>query len=356
MGGPLTRREVEVHLGILTGGGDAPGLNAVIRAVVYRAAAGGHDVTGFLRGWKGVLENVTRRLGIEDVRDIQKVGGTILFSSRTNPLKKENGLQTIAETLKSNGIDCLIAIGGEDTLGVANKLSAAGIRVLGVPKTIDNDLNATDCTFGFDTAINRVADCLDQLETTAKSHERAMVVEIMGRHAGWMALHGGIAGGAHVILIPEASFDTNEVCEILKKRWAEGRRWALVAVAEGAMDEDLAEHVMHAEARDAFGHVQLGTGMGIGPILAHAIEDRTGIETRHVVLGHLQRGGPPSAFDRVLGTRLGARVVEMAERGLTGKMVSLRGGEMAEVDLAEAVGTLRSVPLEQYRMAQIFFG
>jgi phosphofructokinase-like protein len=342
-------------LGMLTGGGDAPGLNAVIRAVVYRAISGGHRVTGFLRGWKGVLEDNTRPLGIEDVRDIQKVGGTLLLSSRTNPLKRENGLQTIAGTLQKNGIDCLIAIGGEDTLGVASRLSAAGVRVLGVPKTIDNDLNATDFTFGFDTAINRVADALDDLETTARSHERIVVVEIMGRHAGWMALYGGIAGGAHVILIPEAPFDTNEICAILKGRWDEGRRWALVAVAEGAMDRSLAEHVMHAEARDAFGHVQLGTGVGIGPALADAIEDRTGIETRHVILGHLQRGGPPSAFDRVLGTRLGVRVVEMAERGLTGKMASLHGGEMTEVDLAEAVGTLRTVPLEQYEMARVFF-
>jgi phosphofructokinase-like protein len=345
-----------VHLGMLTGGGDAPGLNAVIRAVVYRAISGGHRVTGFLRGWKGVLEDDTRPLGVEDVRDIQKVGGTLLLSSRTNPLKRENGLQAIAVTLQKNGIDCLIAIGGEDTLGVASRLSAAGVRVLGVPKTIDNDLNATDFTFGFDTAINRVADALDDLETTARSHERIVVVEIMGRHAGWMALYGGIAGGAHVILIPEAPFDTNEICAILKRRWDEGRRWALVAVAEGAMDGSLAEHVMHAEARDAFGHVQLGTGVGIGPTLADAIEDRTGIETRHVVLGHLQRGGPPSAFDRVLGTRLGVRVVEMAERGLTGKMASLHGGEMTEVDLAEAVGTLRTVPLEQYEMARVFFG
>jgi len=345
-----------VHLGILTGGGDAPGLNAVIRGVVYRAVSGGHAVTGFLRGWKGVLENVTRPLGIEDVRDIQKVGGTLLLSSRTNPMKREDGLRTVAGTLAKNSIDCLIAVGGEDTLGVACKLSEAGIRVLGVPKTIDNDLGATDSTFGFDTAINRVADALDDLATTARSHERVMVVEIMGRHAGWMALHGGIAGGAHVILIPEVPFDIDEVCSVLKRRWEEGRHWAVVAVAEGAMDQSLADHVMHAEARDAFGHVQLGTGVGIGPVLADAIGSRTGIETRHVVLGHLQRGGAPTAFDRVLGTRLGCKVVEMAEKGLSGMMASLRGGGMAEVDLAEAVGTLRTVPPDQYEVARIFFG
>jgi len=224
-----------VHLAILTGGGDAPGLNAVIRAVVYRAVSGGHRVTGFLRGWKGVLEDQGRDLGIEDVRDIHKQGGTILLSSRTNPFKVENGMQRIADTLSRNSIDCLIAVGGEDTLGVARKLSESGFKVLGVPKTIDNDLAATDYTFGFDTAINIVMESLDRLETTARSHERVVVVEIMGRHAGWMALHGGMAGGASVILLPEEPFDTDEVCRILRSRWDEGRHWALVAVAEGAM-------------------------------------------------------------------------------------------------------------------------
>lgn len=345
-----------MHFGILTGGGDAPGLNAVIRAVVYRAVAGGHSVTGFVRGWKGLLENTSRPLGIEDVRDIQKLGGTILLSSRTNPYRVEDGPAVIERTLSARGIDCLIAVGGEDTLGVASKLSAAGIRVLGVPKTIDNDLNATDYTFGFDTAINAVTDALDKLETTARSHERVIVVEIMGRHAGWMALHGGMAGGAHVILLPEEKFDTNEVCAILKKRYEAGHRWALVAVAEGAVDPGLSRQVMHSQERDAFGHIQLGTGIGIGEVLAGEIEQRSGLETRHVILGHLQRGGPPSAFDRVLGTRLGVKVVEMAEEGATGMMASLRGGEIVAVDLAEAVGTLRTVPLERYAVAKVFFG
>lgn len=345
-----------MRLGILTGGGDAPGLNAVIRAVVYRASAGGHEVTGFLRGWKGAIENAVRPLGIEDVRDIQREGGTILLSSRTNPAKVERGFERIAETLRTSSIDCLVAVGGEDTLGVASRLAQAGHRVLGVPKTIDNDLDATDYTFGFDTAINIVAQALDDLATTARSHERVMVVEIMGRHAGWMALHGGIAGGAHVILIPEVPFDTDSVCSILRKRWDEGRRWAIVAVAEGAQDEELQKHVMHAEHTDAFGHVQLGTGIGVGEVLAREIEDRTRLETRHVVLGHLQRGGPPSAFDRVLGTRLGVKVVEMAEQGLSGMMVSLQGGEVVPVDLAEAVGRLKTVPVERYDVAKLFFG
>lgn len=345
-----------MHLGILTGGGDAPGLNAVIRAVVYRAIAGGHTVTGFQRGWKGVIEDFTRPLGIEDVRDIQKQGGTILLSSRTNPLKIEGGFDSISQTLRRNGIDCLIAVGGEDTLGVAGRLSSMGIRVLGVPKTIDNDLNATDYTFGFDTAINAVTDALDKLETTARSHERVIVVEIMGRHAGWMALHGGIAGGAHVILIPEVPFDTDNVCRILKERFESGHRWALVAVAEGASDPGLSRQVMHSSEKDAFGHVQLGTGIGVAEVLAGEIEQRSGLETRHVILGHLQRGGPPSAFDRVLGTRLGVKVVEMAEEGASGMMASLSGGEVLAVDLAEAVGKLKTVPPERYSVAEIFFG
>ncbi len=345
-----------MHLAILTGGGDAPGLNAVIRAVVYRAVSGGHRVTGFLRGWKGVLEDQGRDLGIEDVRDIHKQGGTILLSSRTNPFKVENGMQRIADTLSRNSIDCLIAVGGEDTLGVARKLSESGFKVLGVPKTIDNDLAATDYTFGFDTAINIVMESLDRLETTARSHERVVVVEIMGRHAGWMALHGGMAGGASVILLPEEPFDTDEVCRILRSRWDEGRHWALVAVAEGAMDPQLTRHVMHAQEKDAFGHVQLGTGIGVAEVLAQEIEDRTGLETRSVVLGHLQRGGPPSAFDRVLGTRLGVKVVEMAESGMTGRMAALRGGEVVDADLADAVGTLKKVPLERYSVAKLFFG
>jgi 6-phosphofructokinase 1 len=341
---------------MLTGGGDAPGLNAVIRGVTVRAFEGGHTVTGFLRGWKGAIDGASVALDPEMVRDIPLVGGTILLSSRTNPFKVENGIARIRETIGQLGIDCLVAVGGEDTLGVARKLSEQGLRVVGVPKTIDNDLGATDCTFGFDTAINAVMSALDKLHTTARSHERVLVVEIMGRHAGWMALHGGMAGGAHVILIPEREFDTDEVCAILKKRYEEGRRYAIVAVAEGAMDPGLARHVLHSSEADAFGHTQLGTGIGIGEVLKNEIEDRTGLETRHVVLGHLQRGGAPSAFDRVLGTRLGVKAVEMAEEGLSGMMAALRGTEIVAVDLQEAVGKLKTVPIEQYERASIFFG
>ena len=344
-----------MHLGILTGGGDAPGLNAVIRAVVVRALRSGHRVTGFLRGWKGLIEGDSIELDRESVRDLHRQGGTILHSSRTNPMKVDGGLETISKNLESSGIDLLIAVGGEDTLGVAQKLSEMGAKVLGVPKTVDNDLSATDYTFGFDTAINYIMDALDRLHTTARSHERVMVVEIMGRHAGWMALHGGIAGGAHIILIPEREFDTDEVCSFLRKRFDEGRRYAIVAVAEGAMDPEIARHVMHSAEKDAFGHVQLGTGIGIGEALANEIEDRTGLETRHVILGHVQRGGPPSAFDRVLGTMLGVKVVEMAEEGLSGQMAALRGGEVVSASLKEAVGKLKTVPAERYERAEIFF-
>ena len=345
-----------MHFGILTGGGDAPGLNAVIRGVVVKAESAGHRVTGFLRGWKGAIENTTIPLDRETVRDIHTQGGTILFSSRTNPRKIENGFEKIKDTLRKNDIDVLIAIGGEDTLGVADALAEAGIFVVGVPKTIDNDLSATDYTFGFDSAINYVMEALDKLKTTAKSHERVMVVEIMGRHAGWMALHGGMAGGAHVILTPEKEFDTDQVCDVLKKRYDEGRRYAIVAVAEGAIDPGLARHVYHSAEKDSFGHVQLGTGIGIGEVLKNEIEDRTGLETRHVVLGHVQRGGSPSAFDRVLGTRLGVKAVEIAETGENRKMAALRGTQTVAADLSEAVGTLKTVPEEDIKTAELFFG
>lgn len=345
-----------MHFGILTGGGDAPGLNAVIRGVVVKAEAGGHSVTGFLRGWKGAIENTAITLDREKVRDIHTQGGTILFSSRTNPRKTENGFEKIKNTLEENGIDVLIAVGGEDTLGVADKLAEMGVFVVGVPKTIDNDLSATDYTFGFDSAINYVMDALDKLKTTARSHERVMVVEIMGRHAGWMALYGGMAGGAHVILTPEKEFDTDEVCRLLKERYDQGRRYALVAVAEGAIDPGLARHVYHSSETDAFGHVQLGTGIGIGEVLKNEIEDRTGLETRHVVLGHVQRGGSPSAFDRVLGTRLGVKAVEIAEAGDNRKMAALRGTDVIAADLSEAVGTLKTVPAKDIITAELFFG
>ncbi len=345
-----------MHIGILTGGGDAPGLNAVIRGITVRGRSQEHRITGFLRGWKGVIENTSIELNLKNVRDIHMQGGTVLLSSRTNPIRVENGFEGISSTYRNQKLDCLIAIGGEDTLGVASQLNEQGLAVIGVPKTIDNDLSATDFTFGFDTAINNVMKTLDMLHTTAKSHERVIVVEIMGRHAGWMALYGGMAGGAHVILLPEVEFNTDEVCDLLVKRYEEGYRYAIVAIAEGAIDPDLQRHVMHSAAKDEFGHVQLGTGIGVGEVLKNEIADRTDLETRHVVLGHIQRGGCPSAFDRVLGTRLGVKAIEMAEKGQFGKMTALRGTEIEAVNLEDAVGTLKTVPLEQYETAKLFFG
>lgn len=345
-----------MHIGVLTGGGDAPGLNAVIRGITIRGSSGGHRITGFLRGWKGVMEDQSIELDPDRMGDIHMQGGTILLSSRTNPFKIEDGFQRMRDTYKKNGLDCLVAMGGEDTLGVARKLFEEGLSLIGVPKTIDNDLSATDFTFGFDTAVNYVMKALEMLHTTARSHERVIVVEIMGRHAGWMAVHGGIAGGAHVILVPEREFDTDEVCELLKARYERGDRYAIVAVAEGAMDPKLQRHVMHSAEKDAFGHVQLGTGIGVGEVLKNEIADRTDLETRHVVLGHVQRGGSPTAFDRVLGTRLGVKAVEMAEQGQFGRMAALRGTELVAVDLGEAVGTLKTIPEELYATAKLFFG
>jgi len=343
------------RIGILTGGGDAPGLNAVIRAVTMKGIDAGYEIVGFEAGWKGLLEKNYRMLAIGDVEDIHRLGGTILHSSRTNVAKVENGFEIARRNLQDLNIDALVAAGGEDTLGVALKLFRAGANVVGVPKTIDNDVNATDYTFGFDTAINRVSDFLDNLRTTTEAHNRIMVVEIMGRHAGWMTLHGGMAGGAHMILIPEIAVSVREVCEMVRRRYEAGKTWALIAVAEGAQITEVMKDVAHSSQLDDFGHVQLGTGKGIADALANAIEYETGYETRSIVLGHLQRGGPPSAFDRVLGTRLGVHVVTMVEQGQFGMMAALRGGEMAAVPLEDAVGSLKTVPPNRYDTAKLFF-
>ena len=344
-----------MKIGVLTGGGDAPGLNAVIRAVTVKAIRKGHQVIGFTKGWKGALEKDCEDLTLERVDDIHRQGGTILGSSRTNVGKVKNGFEIVKRNLAELDVEVLVAIGGEDTLGVAKQLSDAGGKVLGVPKTIDNDISATDYTFGFDTAINRAMEALDRLHTTAESHRRVVVVELMGRHAGWIALYGGIAGGAHIALIPEVPFNTDEVCKIVKRRHRAGHLYTLIAVAEGAMDPDLAARVQHPEETDDFGHVQLGMGIGVAEALASAIEERTGIETRSLVLGHLQRGGEPSAFDRVLGTRLGLKVVDLIEEGKYGYMASLQGSDIAAVPLADAVGTLKTVTRERYEEATTFF-
>ena len=342
-----------MRVGVLTGGGDCPGLNAVIRAVVRKGVQTyGYDFVGFRDGWRGPLENVTVPLGVDQVRGILPRGGTILKSSRTNPFKIDGGVDRIKENLAGNDIDALIAIGGEDTLGVATKLSDLGVNVVGVPKTIDNDLSGTDFTFGFDTAVNIAMEAIDRLHTTAESHHRVLVVEVMGRHAGWIALHAGLAGGANVVLIPEQPFDINQVCEYVEKRF-ESHYSPIIVVSEGAVPVDGGEMTMHSGEVDAFGHVRLG---GIGDRLAGEIESRTGKEARAVVLGHVQRGGTPTAFDRWLATRFGLQAITSVHERDFGKMVALRGADIIRVPLIEGTGELKLVKPEQYAEAEVFFG
>lgn len=348
------------RIGILTGGGDAPGLNAVIRAVVVKGIKEGYEIIGFKRGWAGVLEIDFLSLFVEDVEDIHREGGTILSSSRTNIYKSEAEAKRARSNLKELDIYALIAVGGEDTLTVALKLFKDGINVVGVPKTIDNDVNATDYTFGFDSAVNVATEAIDRLHTTAKSHNRVMVVELMGRHAGWITLEAGVSGGAHIILIPEKPFDINVVCDIIKKRYDSGKTYAIVAVSEGAepeLDASTTKLVRERETvKDEFGHIRLGAGVSIGEVLEKEIERRTGIETRSIQIGYLQRGGAPSAFDRVLGTRLGLMAVQMIKEGKFGQMSSLKGSEILSVSLEEAVGNLKLVPKSRYEEAELFFG
>ncbi|SHM40666.1 6-phosphofructokinase [Cryptosporangium aurantiacum] len=341
-----------MHIGVLTGGGDCPGLNAVIRAIVRKGVSVyGHEFSGYRNGWRGPVEGDARPLGIEQVRGILPRGGTILGSSRTNPYKVEDGVERIRRSLEERGVEALIAIGGEDTLGVAKKLTEEGIPVVGVPKTIDNDLGATDYTFGFDTAVTVAVDAIDRLHTTAESHHRALVVEVMGRHAGWIALHAGLAGGANVILVPELPFDLDDVIKHVESRFATQYAPILV-VAEGAMPQEGAE-VLQSGELDAFGHVRLG---GIGQWLASRIEERTGKESRAVVLGHVQRGGSPTPFDRVLATRFGLHAIDAAHERDWGQMVALRGTDIVRVPIEEATRELKTVPLARYAEAEVFFG
>ena len=341
------------RIGILTGGGDCPGLNPVIRAVVRKALLAGYEIVGIKNGWKGLVENDTMPLNIDTVSGILPKGGTILGTSRTNPYKKEGDLQKVKDNFKKMGLDALVAVGGEDTLGVASKLVKDGCRnIVGVPKTIDNDLSATDYTFGFDTALNVAMECIDRLHTTAESHHRIIVAEVMGRHAGWIAIEAGIAGGADVILIPEIPIDLDEVCNVIKKRHARGKTFSIIVVSEGAQFKD-GTIVTQEQKLDAFGHVRLG---GIGEDLAAQIEKRTGFETRVSVLGHIQRGGSPTAFDRVLGTRFGIKAVELIIDKKFGKMVALDGTKIIDVPLEEAVKALKTVDMEFYNIAKVFFG
>ncbi|WP_020495214.1 6-phosphofructokinase [Sciscionella marina] len=341
-----------MRIGVLTGGGDCPGLNAVIRAVVRKGIEGhGWDILGFRTGWQGPMDGLTKPLGLDEVEDILARGGTILGSSRTNPYSVEGGVDRIRAVVAEHGVDALIAVGGEDTLGVAKRLTDDGIPVVGVPKTIDNDLAATDYTFGFDTAVHIATEAIDRLRTTAESHHRALVVEVMGRHAGWIALHSGLAGGANVILVPERPFSIEQVTEWVQRRFE--RQFApIIVVAEGAVPDGGAE-VLQTGDRDAFGHVRLG---GVGNWLAEELAERTGKESRAVVLGHVQRGGTPTAYDRVLATRFGLNAVDAVAEGDFGVMVALRGTEITRVRLAEATASLKTVPLERYREAEVFFG
>ncbi len=339
-------------IGILTGGGDCPGLNAVIRAVVRATDAEGWDTVAALEGWRGLVDGRFRDLGPQVVSGILPRGGTIIGTSRTNPFKLEGGVEKVLQNFHDRELDALVAIGGEDTLGVAARLFREhDFPVVGVPKTIDNDLSGTDYTFGFDTAVTVATEAIDRLHTTAESHNRVMVVEVMGRHAGWIAVMSGIAGGADVILIPEQPLDYDEVADGIRKRHARGKNFSIVVVSEGCElpgIEDTGEV-------DAFGHVTL-SHRGVGEVLGREIEERTGFETRVTVLGHVQRGGSPTPRDRVLATRYGLKAAELAYTGQFGQMAALRGDDIVAVSLEEATAELKTVPPEWYAVAQAFFG
>lgn len=341
-----------MRIGVLTGGGDCPGLNAVIRGLLYKSIkAYGNEVVGIKYGWKGAVENIITNINLENTEDIVREGGTILKSSRTNPFKMEGGPEAVIETMKANRLDALVAIGGEDTCGVASKLyNQYKVNVIGVPKTIDNDLSGTDVTFGFDTCLNIATEAIDNLHTTAKSHERVLVCEVMGRHAGWIASFTGISSNADYILVPEEETDLNDLCQKVKEAY-EAQSYAIVVAAEGARIAN--QDVTKDTELDAFGHVKLG---GIGERLAKMIEDKIGYETRSTVLGHIQRGGRPSAFDRVLGTRLGCKAADMVAQGQWGMMAAIKGNKTEAVSLQEAVGSLKTLDLSIHEDSKLFFG
>jgi len=349
-----------MRVGILTGGGDCPGLNAVIRAVVRKGILNHKfEILGIYEGWKGLLKGgLIKPLQLNDVSGILPRGGTILKTSRTNPFKIENGVNLIKENLKKNNIDALVAIGGEDTLGVAAKLYDDGVKVVGVPKTIDNDVMGTDRTFGFDTALNIATEAIDRVHTTAESHNRVMLVEVMGRHAGWIATESGIAGGADIILIPEKITFVTNICNLIMRRHKRGKDFSIVVVAEGAkikMTPDAKEEelVLQDKKLDSFGHVRLG---GIAYKLAELIEDGTGFETRVVILGHIQRGGSPTAFDRVLATRFGVHAIDLINEGRFGNMVALQGTKIVPYPLANVISQIKTIDPELIQTAEVFFG
>ncbi len=340
-------------VGVLTGGGDCPGLNAVIRAVVRTSIQYNWEIIGIKNGWRGLIEGEMELLSDYSVSGILPKGGTIIGTSRTNPFKREGDVERVRENITKFGIDALVAIGGDDTLGVAHKFHKMGIPIVGVPKTIDNDLSCTDYTFGFDTAVSIVTEAIDRLHTTAESHHRVMVLEVMGRHAGWIATVGGIAGGADEILIPEEPFDIDEVCSHLKQRYDRGKKFSIIVVAEGAEPKHLGSLIFGSKEKDDFGHLRLG---GVGHYIAKLIEERMDVETRVTVLGHVQRGGTPTAYDRVLATRFGVAAVDLLKNEIHGKMVALRGNKIVSVELEEAVAQSKTVDKELYDIAKIFFG
>jgi ATP-dependent phosphofructokinase / diphosphate-dependent phosphofructokinase len=346
----ILKEEHTMKVGILTGGGDCPGLNAVIRAVVRKGIFHYRDeFVGFMEGWRGLIENQSMELDLDAVSGILPRGGTILRTSRTNPSKRPDGFDRCTSTIAAHKIDALVAIGGDDTLSVAQKLHEKGVNVVGVPKTIDNDLGGTDYTFGFDTACNIVCEAIDRVHTTAEAHNRVMVVEVMGRDAGWIALYSGIAGGADAILIPERPFDVDKVAESIRQRHERGRYFSIVVVAEGAkFATGAGAPVVQDMGKDEFGHAKLG---GIANILAREIEKRTGFETRAVVLGHIQRGGSPTAFDRVLATRYGLGAIDMVHRGEFGCMAALRSNKIVSITLKEAISKNRVVDDEMIQIA-----
>ena len=346
------------NIGILTGGGDCPGLNATIRAVAKKGIIDyDYKMYGILEGWRGLIDGMIKELDMDSVSGILHRGGTIIGTSRTNPFGKDNkgDPEKILENIKKLDLHAIVSIGGDDTQGVAFKLFEMGVNVVGIPKTIDNDLSGTDFTFGFDTAVNIATEAIDRIHTTAESHNRVMVVEVMGRHAGWIATFAGIAGGADLVLIPEKPVDMEEVYDVLKRRHARGKNYSIVVVAEGIKipQEKGDGFVLQTEKRDDFGHIMLG---GVGTVLAKLIEKGTGFEARCTVLGHTQRGGTPTAFDRILGTRFGIAAIELVYRGIFGKIVVLRGNEIMPKDLKDVIGRNKTVDDYWYDIAKVFFG
>lgn len=346
-------REIGMKVGILSGGGDAPGINAVIRAVVRKGIQDyGLEIVGIKDGWHGLLESEFLALNLKSVSGILPRGGSILGTSRTNPFKHENGPERIIKNAKKAGIDAVVVIGGDDTLSVAHKMGEFGLKCVGVPKTIDNDLAGTDYTFGFNTAVAIATEAIDRVHTTAETHHRVMILEVMGRYTGWIGLEAGLAGGADVILIPEKPFDIDEVCGYIKRRLERGRNFSIIVVAEGAKPKG-GKEILYSKSIDDFGHIRLG---GVGYYLGKEIEKRMRIETRVVVLGHLQRGGSPTAFDRILATMFGIAAIDFVRKGKFGHMVAIQGNKIVSVPLKEVVGKRKTVNLELYDIAKVFFG